>query len=245
VSELDPRALAGLDDVIAFGYDPSDDSAETDLWIECLNAASDEMHRVADREFVARNATRDGNDPIEVASQTRTVDVVANYYVEERDLAPLFVDGVRVGDGGGRRLLKIGDFAGSGGAGWPPDSEKPSAIRIYSYEGVLLETVDLATIVARPRNREPWEPVTELEFRGTTVIAGASYVEIDGKWGFPRVPPALQRACANQAAVWFARDVRHFSTTFSLESGRFEVVRDSLANAVEAVVDRFRERGLG
>jgi hypothetical protein len=238
VSKLSPRALAGLDDVRAFGYDPSDDQGETDLWIECLNAASDECHRVGRREFVARNATRtNDNDPVVIASQTRTFDVVDDYYEQD------------IGDGSVRRLLTIDDLAGSGGSSWPPDTAMPSAVRIYSYEGVLLETANLAAILPRQRNREPWEPIEELEFRaGLTTsasIGSASHIEVDGKWGFPQIPDGLRRACANQAAVWFARDVRNFSTTFSLESGRFEVVRDALAPAVKSVVKGFRRQGLG
>jgi hypothetical protein len=221
VSELDPRALATLDDVIAYGYDPNDDTGLVDLWLDCINAASDEFYAVGNREFVSRSATRDeaNDDLVVVPTETREFDV-DEWIVEER-------------------RLPVGDLL--------PKANPPhvDAIRISQLDGTLVETVDLATLIYLPRRREPWQPIGELWFRPSMARSAGLYsgyvVAIDAKWGWPRIPANLRRACANQAALWFERDVKQFTTTFNMDSNRFEVVRGPLADAVRKTVTRYRE----
>lgn len=212
MAELSARAIATLKDCRAFGYDPSDGDEEVDLWLDCLNAAASEFHNYARREFVAANAVRVDDETVTVATQTRFWDV-DEWVVEER-------------------RLPIGDL-----------SAAPTAIRVTQLDGTLVETVTLSTLIYLPRVREPWQPIGELWFRpGMTLSAALApgyVIEVDGKWGFPALPDTLVRACANQAAVWFARDVRNFSTTFTLASDRVEVPR-VLGPAIKDVVRRFR-----
>lgn len=213
---LAPRAIASLEDVRPYGYDPADDEHEIQCWVDELNAASQEFHDVANREFVARNATRAGaNDAVVVAQETRYFDLDV-CHVEER-------------------VLDIGDFA----------LAQPVAVRITALDGTLVETVTLSTLVYLPRNRDPWQPLEELWFRpgmtGSAGLAPGYVVEVDGKWGFPVLPANLVQACAKQAALWFSRDIRRYSTTFNLDSNRFEVPR-SLAPAIRDVVRHHARR---
>jgi hypothetical protein len=212
---LEPRAIATLEDVVAFGYDPADDEGAVDLWIDCLNAAAQEFHRYARREFVAKNAVRDAENDnvVTVASETRLFDLDHDVVCE--------------------RKLYVGDMA-----------EQPSAVRIYGYQGELIETVSLAAVRYEPLNREPWEPIEEINFlpwRATSTyqLMTGYYVEVDSRWGFPELPANLVRACANPAAVWFARDIRHFSTTFKLDELRHERPR-AIAPAIKESVGRYR-----
>jgi hypothetical protein len=217
-AELSARAIAQLDDVRAYGYDPADDDHEIQCWIDELNAASQEFHDVGNREFVAKNADRAGpNDPVTVAQQTRYFDL-DHCHVEER-------------------MLDIGDFA----------LPAPTAVRITALDGSLVETVTLSTLVYLPRIREPHEPIEELWFRpgmlNSAALAPGYIAEVDGKWGFPSLPANLVQACAKQAAIWFSRDIRRYSTTFNLDSNRFEVPR-SLSPAIRDVVKHYARRSV-
>jgi hypothetical protein len=243
---LDPRALCSLEDVKVFGYKPDSDQLEVDFWLDCINAASDAIHEEAEREFVAENAARtDDNEPVTVATETRLFDVDrcaydADTWWETWGGWP----GAAQGQYAGGYILEVGDLAQKrdGSAG-------PAAIRIKDLAGALLQTVTLSTVVSLPRIRKPWQPVTELWFleglSGSAQISPSTVIEVDCKWGFPAIPAGLRRACANQAALWYARDVKHYASTFNLESGRFEIVRSDLAPAIAKTARRYKRPRMG
>lgn len=85
----------------------------------------------------------------------------------------------------------------------------------YTWEGATPSpyTLDLATRVRiHPSPRAPSKPIRRLEILGG-VGSGDRY-RVTGKWGWPKVPAPISRACATQAAYWANRDIAKYSDTF-------------------------------
>jgi hypothetical protein len=56
-------------------------------------------------------------------------------------------------------------------------------------------------------------------------------VTITGTWGFAAVPEDVKHWCAVTVAEWLRKDVAAFSTTFNIDSQRFDVPTDLPASA--------------
>jgi hypothetical protein len=75
--------------------------------------------------------------------------------------------------------------------------------------------VTLASITdfsARPRNRQPWEPVTSLYFGSTakSYYNTRNVLDVTGYWGFPTIPEDIKHATLQAVAYWLDVDVEHF-----------------------------------
>lgn len=112
------------------------------------------------------------------------------------------------------RRLGIGDLADTDGL----------VVATTMLNGMFIETVNPASIVALPRNRDVWEPITELWFpwtaRPIAQMPRHATMAVTGNWGFPQVPSDVRQLALTQVAIWFSRDVAKFSGTFSLAEGR-------------------------
>lgn len=103
-------------------------------------------------------------------------------------------------------------------------STASTSATLADYTGVLLQTLDLdADVVALPRTRRPWEPITGLRF----LPAASSYrhgnvLNITGHWGFPTVPEDIVHACRDTVAYWLDRDVEHFRQDLGAVAGGSE-----------------------
>lgn len=194
-----PRALCTLERVklLLPNYqepvDPIEKTNADAFLLDLIDSASQKIHEVSGREFVSIDdtGTSGGNDwPVPPAT-TRAFDVVIN---------PTIPTDPAVGNRRAR-ILKIGDLATfqtlTYGDPWTPSSRFSIASQY---------------VIAKPRNRAPWQPIRLLEVFGD-VWAGQEY-DVTGIWGFPQVPMDVQEAAGEQAAIWAGRDLRNFSKTF-------------------------------
>ena len=112
------------------------------------------------------------------------------------------------------RRVAIGDLADTDGL----------VVSTAYQDGTAIETVAAQSIVALPRNRDVWEPITELWFPPNVTapaqMVRRSVMSVTGNWGFPQVPHDVRQLALTQVAIWFSRDVAKFSGTFSLAEGR-------------------------
>lgn len=105
------------------------------------------------------------------------------------------VDQVAYRDG----FVQIGDL-----------STSPTLVRLLGVDwATSVGTItDYATW---PRIREPWEPVTALQFKSTALRPmPGQLVEVTGVWGFPAVPAHLKDAVKDAVAERLDRDVEHY-----------------------------------
>jgi hypothetical protein len=75
-----------------------------------------------------------------------------------------------------------------------------------------------------PRQREPWQPFTQVRFLPTTFSWATSprswaTVGVTAQWGFPVVPEQIQRAVAVTVEAWFQRDIQLTSSSYDQEAG--------------------------
>lgn len=217
---LEPNALCTLDAVKDWLGSQVTDAKWDDLLIDEINAASSYFAGIARREFVDASATRDANDVLQITPSTRTFDVDEDLYEDDnRDW-----------------MLDVGDLAAA-----------PTLVKVFSgWDGTLIETVDLSVVVPWPRRRKlAWEPYSDLRIlrrRSTspTFLQAGNQIQVTApRWGFPEVPPEIAKACKTQVALWFARDVRQYTTTFRLEGGFAERPR-AVAPAIRDIVRSHR-----
>lgn len=222
-----PRALCTREEVkrLLPGYreptNPTEQASADALIDDLIDSASQRIYQVSGREFLALNdaGTAGGNDWPQPAEATRDIDVVLNPVTPPQP------------ETGSRRsrFLKVGDLADltglSYGAEW----------------SATFTTLDIAA--SPPRHREhplvraDWQPIRLLEVLGD-VWSGQVW-RVTGRWGFPKVPPDIRAACAEQVAMWTGRDLAKFSKTF-LDSvgggGGFREPRSLSQSVYDAVV---------
>lgn len=86
----------------------------------------------------------------------------------------------------------------------PDLAAPPTAAAIEGPDGLTLTTLTVATdLVAVPRTRAAWEPITRLRWRPNTpgIPAGGAVV-VTGRWGFPEIPPTVRQAAVVTVVEW-------------------------------------------
>lgn len=214
---ISPRALATLAEVKLRAGEKTADHDED--WTRLLNAASDEIHTYANREFVATNATG--------TPDNRTVDLESRYF----DVDEATVD---------ERELLVGDMAE------PPSLVK---VYEYDGTTLRETVPSAAMVMLPRRRKpwQPIDTIRFLDGLANVTcptLARRYVIEVRSRWGFPQVPEAINHATIVQTAIWFQRDVRRYAKTFSLEEGRIERPR-ALAEAIREIVDHFRVPAVG
>jgi len=95
------------------------------------------------------------------------------------------------------------------------------AVSIANREGTVIKTLDASAITTYPLNREPWEPITKLEFNRTSspLLIPGQRVTVTGTWGFPAVPGNLRQAALDAIAYTLDRDVEHYRQDLGAVAG--------------------------
>lgn len=94
-------------------------------------------------------------------------------------------------------------------------STTPTLVRILAVDWATpVGTItDYATW---PRIREPWAPVTALQFKQSTLRPmPGQLIEVTGVWGFPAIPAYLKDAVKDAVAERLDRDVEHYRQELS------------------------------
>lgn len=143
------------------------------------------------------------------------------------------------------RRVAIGDLASLTGLTIYGSLYDGSPVITTGYNGVI----PAASVVGLPRNRKPWQPITELWFprwniAWPAVLQRHSTLTIAGDWGFPKVPGDVRQMAIVQVSIWFERDVAKFSGSFNLEEGRTLRPR-MLDDAIRDGLDAYREPSIG
>lgn len=193
-----PRALCTLESLkrLLPNYqeptDPTEQAGADSFLLDLIDAASQKIHEVSGREFVALEDTGSSGGvdfPVPPAA-TRSFDVLLN---------PVTPADPAVGTRRAR-VLRVGDLASLTSLAYGD----PWTVSRFTIAG--------SSVRAKPLNRAPWQPIRLLEVFGD-VWSGQVY-DVVGVWGFPSVPPDVRMACAEQAAIWAGRDLRNFSQVF-------------------------------
>lgn len=191
---LSPFALCA--DADAAAYLPDGGTADPNLLIRLVNAASEALTNLADREFVSGDATRTGGNLNPIPSKDRVFAGAEVLHVPRNrpDWFP-----------GCERELELGD------------AQDVTAVSIKHVDGSTA-IVDMATVTKLPRRRiYPSEPIEALGFRSSTAICDSDEITVTAKWGFPAVPERIRQEAIRAACVWYTRDVRRLGSVFAAE----------------------------
>jgi len=111
------------------------------------------------------------------------------------------------------RRINVGDLAAM-----------PNSITMKDALGNTTATVDLAGVVAEPRIREDWQPISTLWFRQDAANPAPLFITstatIDATWGFPSVPATVKGAVARLTIVRYLNDVAANGTDFAEAANR-------------------------
>ena len=88
----------------------------------------------------------------------------------------------------------------------------------------VIQTLDLdADVIALPRNRASWQPITSIRFLGSASgYRLGNVLNVTGFWGFPSVPEDVKHAAMDTVAFWLDRDVEHFRQDLGAVPGSSE-----------------------
>lgn len=191
---LSPFALCTEADAAA--YLP-DGAIDVDLLTRLVNAASEALTNLADREFVSGDATRAAGGALDPIPATERVFAGSELLYIPRDhpwWAPLR-----------DRELELGD------------AQAIESVVVEAEDGTQT-TIDAADFVELPlRRRRPWLPLEAIGFRSSVVIRPSDVVRVTAKWGFPSVPEVLRQEAIRTACSWYTRDVARSSSTFAAD----------------------------
>ena len=184
---LDTRALVTLAETKDWLQSQQVQTGEDLDLVATINDISVMMHEEAQREFKGFG----------VQPQVRTfpVEQVGKY-------DPWYVDGVYMGNRNPlAKRIAIGDCA------------DVDSVQIIDEDWVtVLETPALVDITLLPTVRQPYEPITALEFQSdVTRLSPGMRVAVTGSWGFPTVPGDVRRAVLRAVAAEYDRTVEHYS----------------------------------
>ena len=143
------------------------------------------------------------------------------------------------------RSVDVGDLASTQGL----------AARIELYDGTPIVTnasdgtIPAGSIIALPRNRDAWQPITELAFPRRNVTFPAQLrrgcvLIVAADWGFPAVPGDVRQWAIEQVVIWFERDVAKFAGTWRLDEGHSLHPR-ALDDAIRDGLDQYRLVSVG
>jgi hypothetical protein len=143
------------------------------------------------------------------------------------------------------RQVDVGDLASTDGL----------SVKVELYDGTPIVTsasdgtVPAGSIIALPRNRDAWQPITELAFPLRDVTAPAqlrrgAVLLVAGDWGFPAVPGDVRQWAVEQVVIWFERDVAKFAGTWSLNEMHALHPR-ALDDSIRDGLDQYRMLSVG
>jgi hypothetical protein len=90
-------------------------------------------------------------------------------------------------------------------------STAPTLVRILDKDGASRLSVPAGDIITYPRFRNPWQPVTHLQFTSDVLQPyGTDVIEVTGVWGFPSVPGTVRQAVLDAVAAAYDRQVEHY-----------------------------------
>lgn len=98
-------------------------------------------------------------------------------------------------------------------------------------------------LVALPRIREEWEPLTRLRLEKVTLNRDA-VIGVTGVWGFPQIPEDVRQKVIETVKFWADRDLSTFNETFSVETGGVSRARSLPFPAWETAQKYRKRRGL-
>ena len=82
---------------------------------------------------------------------------------------------------------------------------------------------DLAQVVALPRIREEWEPITRLRFSDRVAgLAPGAIVAVRSRWGFPQIPDDVELEAKRAVQALYARNISQFGAVFATEEPEVE-----------------------
>lgn len=86
------------------------------------------------------------------------------------------------------RVLPVGDMASA-----------PTAVTFTDQFGGAYSTLNVSTdVIALPTFRQPWEPVTDLQFRPSAgALPQGGLVNVTGPWSWPLIPSDVNRAAVD------------------------------------------------
>lgn len=114
-------------------------------------------------------------------------------------------------------LVNIGDLQTA--------STASTTITVSQFDpATTLATFTSADYTAFPRNRKPWEPVTQLYFNTSFhgYYRSNNVIDVTGYWGFPVVPEDIKHATLQAVAYWLDVDVEHFRQDLAAVAGGSE-----------------------
>ncbi len=98
-------------------------------------------------------------------------------------------------------------------------SATPTLVRVLATDW----STSVGTITdyhAWPRIRQPWQPITALDFKETALQPQyGQLVEVTGVWGFPAIPTHLKDAVKDEVTDRLNRDVEHYRQDLSPVTG--------------------------
>jgi hypothetical protein len=212
-AELSPRALISLADAKA--YCKLTTNAIDDQVTGLINAASEEVHELAQREIVAANAewSGAGRDPsapadLEILPELRTWDL-SGFDWRRRDL-------------------------------WIEDLQEIVSV---SLDGVTVSGANYTLRRDGRDSWRPFERIRFGPNVGLVSLPGL--VAVTGRWGFPEIPEALKQSTREIVREKYLRDFARKSDTAELEDGTLvvRIPRSIPRDAFDRIV-RFRRRQL-
>lgn len=109
--------------------------------------------------------------------------------------------------------------------------------------GATVRTITSPDVIQWPRNRQSWQPITELRFPNLcdspVLLQEEDVFEIAATWGFPTIPADVREACAKLVIVRYVSHIALPGTKFAdAVTGNINV--GGLFASASAVVERYQ-----
>lgn len=106
--------------------------------------------------------------------------------------------------------------------------------------GTLVNAIAAADVIEEPRNRQAWQPITDLHFptlsNSPVLLQEEDVFVVDATWGYPSIPADIREACAKLVIVRYLTDTAAAGTAFSDSISEDINVGGILKSAREVVV---------
>lgn len=216
---LSERALCSLDDVKQY-INLETDVDQDELLIRLINAASEAIYTITNREFT-------------------NADTGARRF----DVSDVYANGkLYIGDFSGLTSIRVFSkpYFDADSAAIVSDALATSDI---AYAATFDPDLPVFATVLYPRQPKPWESYNAVRIYGYTLSAD-QVIEVDATWGFPEVPQEIRQAAVVTVGIWHARDVADFGATFSVSQDRVELPRTIPPHVADSLY-RYSGVGLG
>lgn len=143
----------------------------------------------------------------------------------------------------GTRSFDIGAHEARERTVWVGDLAAAETVTVKNASGTTVATIADTAYTLLPRVRETWQPYTRIRFSPHALVPARlcdGYVlEVEGTWGFRRVPDDVRQAVAKKIIVRYVNDVpSQVSTEFA--EALAEVSVGGMLAAAREVEERYR-----